>query len=531
MRLLLLIATFSVFAFPTSANAQVSNGFLRQIGLETAWKGQMQLPSYGRGVVSTHLWVNSNNSKQYAVVELPQRTLRIASDTPGNDGKPIGLEEAKKRAQDYAARLLGKADGINVQEKIIPEIKLVLVSGDGLVQTMDAETGKVLWSTPCGNASAPAHPAAVSVSGVSVIQGLKLFVLDWETGKQKHTENLKNPSSNALVACGKMAFTADIRGKIDTHGLEVERPRPFGYLMTGRVVGEPASTENGLYAAMATDEGYVYVFAGGNDPTEYIRYESSAGLSGSLASGNNAFYSANKNGIVTKISADFRKGRLLWEYHFGQATTAPALVTGDFVYVASEYGELVAIDDQVGSALWRSPRANLLQPIGKIGNQVLGISNSSELVSIDSETGIVRGRSPAGSLAKLVVNQKSDRIYLITTSGQVQCIRPTGAVLPTMTQATALKPGAADADTSTQEGGSIFNAGDANSGSPFDTPAMDNGNPFGGDAGGGDPFGGDAGGGDPFGGDAGGGDPFGGDGMGDPFGGGSDPFGGSGDPF
>ena len=48
-----------------------------------------------------------------------------------------------------------------------------------------------------------------------------------------------------------MAFTADIRGKIDTHGLNVKRPRPYGYVMTGRVVGSPVNTDNGLFAAMA----------------------------------------------------------------------------------------------------------------------------------------------------------------------------------------------------------------------------------------------------------------------------------------
>ncbi|MEZ6080848.1 MAG: hypothetical protein R3C56_35820 [Pirellulaceae bacterium] len=55
----------------------------------------------------------------------------------------------KQMAGERAARLLG-SDGFEVIESSIPKIYLVVATSDGLIQNYDAETGRLLWSRPCG---------------------------------------------------------------------------------------------------------------------------------------------------------------------------------------------------------------------------------------------------------------------------------------------------------------------------------------------------------------------------------------------
>lgn len=525
-----IFAYIGILVSACTAQAQLSTSFVRKLGMESAWKSQVQVPRTGRGIVSTHLWVDPKVTKKYAVVELPERTIRIDADRLDRNGKPIGIAEAKKMAKTYAARLTGK-DTSEVKEVVVPESRLVIVTSDGLVQNLNAETGKVIWTSACGSAAAPAFPAAVSPVGVSVLHGERLYLLDWKTGKHKSSQRLRYPASASIGVCNDLAFVTDIKGRVQSYRLTSGKQARYGYIISGRAVGNPVN--NNQFSAIASDAGYVYVFAGGDKPTEWIRYESSSPITGGLAFGNNAFY-ASTTGVVSKITLSDRLGRINWEYHTGQPTSSPPLVIGDMVYVSTDSGELTAIEDSTGFEKWNASGMSIDQAIGKAGNDLFALSRHGELIVLDSDSGAVKGRSGVINIAKPCTNQINDRIYLVAKTGQIQCIRHVGAELPTMIEPVKVQA-AADGQTPAAGGENIFEAGGnanpfaADAGAnPFGgAAAADGGDPFGGGDGS-DPFGGDGmGGDDPFGGD--GGDPFGGDGgMEDPFGGdGSDPFGGS----
>lgn len=509
----------------SAALAQMPRATVRAMGLETAWKSQVQMPFTGPGIVSSHLWADTSNSSKYAVVELADRTIRISEATPDRKGNPIGIEEAKERAKKKAALVLGKNDGFQVVEQAIPQIKLVLVTGNGLVQCLDAENGKLIWSTSCGLSSAPAHPGAVSSSGVSVVHGQYLYLLDLSTGKLVAQRKLREATANAVAACNDLAFVTDYAGRVQAYGL-MNEARPWRYVMHGRSVGKSVSLANQTFSAIATDKGYVYVFSATGGPSVWIRYETNSPLSGSLAAGNGAFYAGSTGGVVTKISVDDRMGKIQWEYRAGRTVTAPPLIIKNNVYAATESGQLASIDDQNGAANWVNDLAGIAKPIGETQEALVCLTTTGALAMVDVETGRIESQSNPLDLGHAVVNQLNDRVYLVARNGAIQCLRSVGAELPTMFATVEMPEGAEEESGAGMNAPANVDAG-TEAGSPFNFNNNAGGDPFGGagaatDAGG-DPFSGGAGG-DPFGGGA-GGDPFGGTGGGgDPFGG--DPFGG-----
>jgi outer membrane protein assembly factor BamB len=504
------------------ASAQLARGFVMQSGMETAWKSQIQIPYVGRGLVSSHLWASPTITKQYAVVTVGQRTVRIPASLPDRDGKAIGIEGAKSQALAYATKLTGSAEGHEVQTVTVPELRLYLTTSDGLVQCLNAETGEMLWSASCGPATAPAYASSVSPEGIAVLHGQKLYLLDLDTGRHRFSQSLYHATSIGLATCGNLAFVVDIKGRVRSYGLTEKVTNPYRYVLSGHTIGNPVSLANQQFGAIATDAGYMYVFAGGDQPSEWIRYESNASITGSLAAGNDAFYVANSRGALSKVSSSERLGRILWEYRSGELTTAPPLVLGESVFVASEAGTLASVNDADGFANWTLPGAAIQQPIAKAGNRVFCTDNKGHLLAVDAETGMLVALSNTLRMAKPVMNQLNDRVYLVTNAGQVQCLRPVGGELPTMIEAAT--PSATDPDQ-------------ANQAIVQDAQADEKGDVFGVDAGG-DPFGNADPNADPFGDPAPAGeDPFGGSGtMEDPFGGSGggseDPFGGSDDdPF
>jgi outer membrane protein assembly factor BamB len=532
------IACFSAFLFyltatPSLIFGQVSDVEARRMGMEIAWESQVQMPRVGSGVVSSHLWVESSDPRKYAVVELSGRTIRVAADSLDRRGRPIGMEVAKQQATEQAARYLGKNAGFEVVETISPRIKLALVTNDGLVQTLDAETGRLIWAASCGRTSAPAHPAAATQAGVLVIHGDRLYLLDWETGRQLMNTKLTYASANSVVACGRIAYVSDFTGRVETYELpvrvldtetEVRKLGPWGYKIQGRATGPSVSLADESFCAIATNQGYLYTFTGGDHASVYTRYQTASAINGSLTASNGFFYVGTTAGLLTKISVEDRLGSLVWEFPTGETITSPALVVGNQVVVVTESGIAHAVDDETGFAQWSTGMLNLHRPIAKTTGKVICTTSSGQLIGLDESTGKVLCRTAAMNLSKPIVNKVNDRLYVLTTAGRLQCLRPQGALLPTMIVPLTVseeEPGQESRSSAQPES----QTGDEN---PFDfgggsPPATVN--PFGGNAGGFDgaaePA--DAGGmADPFGSSN---NPFGTPATDNPFGGSDNPFG------
>ncbi|MEZ6134138.1 MAG: PQQ-binding-like beta-propeller repeat protein [Pirellulaceae bacterium] len=486
--LALILAITATVTWTSQSQAQLTPTDASHMGLEDAWSTQLQMPSDGRGLVSSDLWIDSSKTTQYAVVELTDRTIRIAADLPDRRGNPIGIEEAKKLAGSQAARLLGKPDGFEVVEVSVPDIKLVLVSANGLVQTLDAETGKLLWSSVCGSTRAPAHPAAVSPLGISVIHGEHLYLLDWTTGKHVNVQRLRFATSNAVAICKDLAFVSDFTGRVEAYGLNKRIP-PWGYLIRGRAVGSPATFSDQSFSGFATDQGYVFVFGAGETPEIWIRFQAASPILGSMVAANKSFYVGDSNGTLTKFNTDDRSGRVIWEFTTGQTISEPALVVGKDVFLATEAGELVAIDDASGLANWQiSQRTRSV--IGRAGGKVFFTTASGQVGAADAASGRLVGLSSPMNMGAALPNKISDRIYIASASGRVQCLRPIGEVLPNF----IVPPPTTPATTETDEGVTAPEMPTESASNPFEgfgagAPASE-ANPFGGD----DPFGGGAGG-------------------------------------
>lgn len=424
----------STVGITPTALAQVSSVDAMHLGLEIAWQSQVQIPQTGRGITTSSLWVDTSVTRKYAVVELEAgRTIEVSASEVDDKGVPIGIEAAKQIASERAARLLGRNDGFEVIESNIPDIRLVVSTSDGLVQTFDAETGMLLWSRPCGQTTAPAQAAALSPNGVSLIHGRHLYLLDWPSGKQLLRQELKYGSSIALAVCGKLAYVTDFRGRLEAYGLGI-RIKPWTSQISGRAVGQPVSLADQSYCAFASTDGFLYTMLGGEKPGMWTRYEAAAPFSGCLAAGNQAFYAGSIEGVIAKVGVDDKLGNLNWDFTTGEPLTASPLVVGERVYVANESGRMHCIDDQNGNSIWSEVGLRVVQPLAVASGKLYCTTLAGEIVAVNAENGRFLASSSAIPIAATVVNQVSDRLYVADTSGRLQCLRPIQSTLPRLVQ-------------------------------------------------------------------------------------------------
>ena len=160
---------------------------------------------------------------------------------------------------------------------------------------------------------------------------------------------------------------------------------------------------------------------------------------------------------------------------------------------------------------------------------------------LDQASGAVVGRASLGAIASVLPNSKTDRIYVLNTTGTIRCYREIrseqpffhadefGAIPSREAEMAAKKMAEKEMADKLGPDDDVNPFGDGDGGNPFGDLGDDGGA-------GGDPFGGDGDAGgdpnDPFGAD-GGDDPFGADGDDDPFGadGDDDPFADEDSPF
>jgi outer membrane protein assembly factor BamB len=491
----------------SSASAQVADNQLKNMGLQAMWRTQLQMPIEAGSIVSTHLWTNPNDRKTYAELTLPagtgygKRTFRFNASTLGADGKPIGIDAAKHEVEIRAARLLGRSAGVPAVEVTIPMIYLVVVSSDGIVQTLDAETGELLWRSPCGSVTHPAAPASVSDAGVVVAQGDELFLLDWKTGKHLAKRTMDRASTAGVASVGNVAFVASLSGQ--TAVFDFSKPgqsKTMSYRLFGRTIVPPTSSDRAHdLVAFSTDKGIATLLSGGEKIGPWFNVRSRAPLSGPLTFIGGALYVGDVSGQISKVKLD-RTGSVIWRFMIGETLGSHPMVVNKKFYATNNMGELNCADDETGFQAWPNATPRVKSILAGTKERLYCRSLTDRLLVIDTEDGKILSETGSNVIGHDLVNQLDDRLYLISANGIVQCARQADdehlmpvfhEPLPAATQGDKAKPSqeapaaempAAEAENADPFGATGGNetmapAGDSD---PFAVPATPpaGGNPF-----------------------------------------------------
>ena len=138
-------------------------------------------------------------------------------------------------------------------------------------------------------------------------------------------------------------------------------------------------------------------------------------------------YAASRNGEV--LAVDEMTGRILWRYITGFPTDRAPAAVGDRLYVSSEQPVLHCIDATTGIGQWEA--AGVAQFAAASKTHVYGINSYGTIMVLDAATGALGGRLDSGGVITAFVNDQTDRLYLLSETGLVQCLYEIGAKKPT----------------------------------------------------------------------------------------------------
>jgi outer membrane protein assembly factor BamB len=537
-QLLSIVFLVALVAAPVAAWAEnssnsrtgvISPSVASRYGLKRAWFTQIEVDR-SRGRV-THLNQYVSNARFMTVFEIksPLGVEYITEREVDRWGKPLGIEGAEKLAKERVKKLKEEApeskDDVSLKTLKVPEVTLYAQTDRGTLHAIDGATGKTKWVTTVGNPDHPSLAPGANDKFVATVNGSSVFVLDASTGAQVWTRRTDAAPGAGPAVSNDRVFVPTVTGKMEAYRLEDYRQPPWFYQSTGRLLVQP--TISTASASWATDRGYLYVC---DKERLGVRFRLEARdpiLAHSTFLPPNRLFAASTDGYAYCVH-EFN-GEILWRFSVGDPISEPPVATPDTVYLVADDAGMYAVGPQDGLEKWWAPRIRKLLAASK--DRVYCLNYHNNLVVLDARTGGQIDTMQLPQLDLLYTNWITDRIFIGTSTGVLQCLHESNAPWPTVHNVAdseasdkpkVIQKKGDDAPVKEEPAGEDpFGGGAEPADDPFgggDKPADD---PFGGGAGDkpeDDPFGGDAKpmpdekpADDPFGGgDAGGGDdPFG----------------------
>lgn len=340
-------------------------------------------------------------------------------------GKLISSQLAKQHGLQRAwfARADLNPARNHVVRSILSKDQLLILTSAGLLHAIDAHSGHTLWATSVGNSEYPSLGPATNDQLVALVNGSTLYVLDREDGRPVAEWRLSGAPGAGPAVSKDFVFVPMLNGRIEGFPLDDEQSSPWYYHSSGRALVTPLATPDSV--VWVTDRGYLYV-AQLDGPSLRFRLESPSEFIAPPTYAGHTIFAISQFGELYAV--DERDGNRQWKYATGFPTDREPAIVGDDVYVTSEGPSLHCVEITTGAGQWEA--ADIVQFAAASEKHVYGVDLYGTIVVVDRQTGAAVDRIPTGGMFRALVNDQTDRMYLISDDGLVLCLHEIGQQEP-----------------------------------------------------------------------------------------------------
>jgi len=302
--------------------------------------------------------------------------------------------------------------------------RLTILTSAGVVQEIDALTGQTYWTAPIGKQGYPSLGPAANDKYVALLNGSTLYVLDRADSKPVIIRQVGSAPGAAPALSQEYVFVPLVNGRIEGYSLRDPKAfQPWYYQSFGRAMVAPLATPDSV--VWTTDAGYLYV---GNCNILGLRFrlETSSDIVAPPSAHPPDIYVGSTSGDLFAMNET--SGQQRWKYSTGYPITRSAAGVGGRVFVTSDEPALHCVDATNGRRLWMAPGVVRFAAASK--DRVYGVNDLGAFVVLDGKTGAGLASMPSEYPIRSLVNDQTDRIYLISDDGMVECLHEIGLPQP-----------------------------------------------------------------------------------------------------
>jgi hypothetical protein len=348
---------------------------------------------------------------------LAARTSLAAQLIPSGELNRLGLSRAwfaqvqLDRARDHVERAVLKGD------------RLTVLTSAGLVHEFNALTGETAWIAPIGNSNYPSLGPAASDQFVALLNGSTLYVLDRVDGRPVFIRRVSGAPGAAPALSKDYVFVPLVNGRMEAYPLGRQVFTPWYYQSFGRAMVAPLTTPESI--VWSTDSGRLYV---GNCNALGLRFRLETGSQIVAPPGYKTpfVYVASMAGEVFAMHET--SGMQQWKFPTGFPVTRSPAAIGEEVFVTSDEPALHCVEAKDGHERWEVP--HVTQFAARSKDRVYVVDDLRSLIVLDAKSGARVGQIATNQSIVSLVNDQTDRVYLVSTAGIVECLHEIEAKEP-----------------------------------------------------------------------------------------------------
>ncbi len=428
-RLLLpILATLLLPALEGSAWAQLRSGLIppplaRRYGLERSWYAQVELDAAQARVA--HITQHVSTSFGLTIIDVvmegneAQKLATITDRDLDVFGNPLGPEGAKKAADQKIADLQAIGVAAKAITHVVPEITLYVTTDNGFLHAINGETGATRWVIPVGRPEHPTFAAAANDYYVAAINGVYLYVFEALDGRLAWRKRLTHAAGAGPAVSQQFVHVPMVTGAMESYFLPDPDAPLRVYQSFGRVLLQPTTTPTSLI--WATDRGFLYV-GNADRPGVRFRLETQDEIVARptwLAP--NRVVGVSLDGDVYLI--DEFTGNIVWRFSTGDPIGHSPIAVGDDVYAITNNYVMFRLSAKTGGsgvgAMWSTPGVTSFLAASK--DRLYCRDRIGRLAILDRRTGGRIATLPGNLTDIEVLNHQTDRLFLATSSGLIQC--------------------------------------------------------------------------------------------------------------
>ena len=124
----------------------------------------------------------------------------------------------------------------------------------------------------------------------------------------------------------------------------------------------------------------------------------------------------------------------MWNRSVGEPFYGAPFVAGEQVLIASSYGNLYSMKAGDGAQEWSSPVPNIDRVFASAGDYYFARTTVGQLTILTIASGQIVSTGGTVTIDHVITNSETDRIYLVSDGGTIQCLRPNASELPIFAQ-------------------------------------------------------------------------------------------------
>ncbi len=317
------------------------------------------------------------------------------------------------------------------------EEQVYIQASSGTVTAFDAQTGKRLWAVQRGRRDSPGQPPISNDKLVLVISGIDLFAFDKWSGELLWEIRMPKIPSTSPTIDDDRVYVGALDGSVYAFNLETidelynERKLPkwsqvavdWRFKTSKQVTTPPISTQGRVLFASLDNSLYA---VDADSRTQLLQFETDAPVSAPLGHDGDYLFMASEDFNLYCINLN--NGGVRWQARTGLPVRKAPRIVGEHVMVMPMRGGMHYLTADTGEQRWWRPEVTDF--VSASLDVVYASDKSGNVMIIDRVDGAPLGAVPLRGFDIRVPNDRTDRLYLGTTSGLIVCLREQGLEFP-----------------------------------------------------------------------------------------------------